>query len=307
MKVRLALVSAVKKAIFEALATDMLTRLAHEVFPDYDLRARTGLPATLPIPPQMAVDRIVDDALAADRFLMLIEHLALLDHEGFRGRAYRVQGLREIVRGICAEGYVWDEDTARFMEDSRIRKTRNWGRLLEGEESRFALLRIDIVKSSLMVQEHGEAAARAAYDDLRSIFSRCVEIRSGRVWGLEGDGALAAFHFGHPTTRAVLAGMALLHELFLYNRIGNLLGQDLVVRAAVHTGPLRYSDSIAEIARQETVREIREVESKLTPAGSLAITPAVDPTLDRVIRDRFRPGSGESARLQFYEVRVGAA
>jgi class 3 adenylate cyclase len=190
------------------------------------------------------------------------------------------------------------------MEDSRARKTRNWGRLLEGEEARFALLRIDVVKSSILVHDHGEAAARGAYEDLRSIISRCVEIRSGRIWSWEGDGALGAFHFGHPTTRAVLAGMAILHELFLYNRTSNLLGRDIQVRAAVHTGHLRYAEDPSEIARQETARELREVESKLTPPGALTITPAVDPTLDRVIRDRFHPGSGDASRFPYYEVRL---
>lgn len=308
MKDRSPLAIMMKKSLRESLNADMLGRLAREVFSDeYDLRERTGYPASVAVPGPLAADCIVDDAVAEGRFLHLAERLAKYDREGFMGRAYRVAGLREIFKGIAAEGYLWDEDTEYFMEDPRIRRTPNWGRLLEGEEHRFSLLRVDIVRNSRLVRVHGEAAARDAFGDLRSILARCVELRSGRIWSWEGDGALAGFLFGHSTTGAVLAGMSLLHELFLYDRIHNNLGEPLKVRAAVHTGPIRYYSDLGEIAKQETVIEAMEAESRWTPAGSLSVTPAVAPTLDRVILDRFRPDSSESSRLLFYEVRLGSS
>lgn len=307
MKDRGQLVNAMKKSLHESLnSTDMLERVARDVFADeYDLHERTGFPPSVGVPVQVAVDCIVDDALAQGRFLHLTERLTRLDKEGFMGRPYRITGLRELFKGIAAEGYLWDEATGYFMEDPRSRRTPNWGRLLPGEELRFSLLRVDVVRNSRIVRVHGEAAARDAFDDLRSILARCVELRSGRIWSWEGDGALAAFFFGHSTTSAVLAGMALLHELFLYDRIYNSLGEPLKVRAAVHTGPLRYSEEVAEMAKQETVLEVMEAESRWTPPGSLSITPAVAPTLDRVILDRFKPDRAESSRLLVYEVRLG--
>jgi hypothetical protein len=307
MKDRGPLGSMMKKSLHESLNTDMLARLAHDVFPeDYDLHDRTGFPPSVAVPGQVTVNCIVDDALSQGRFLHLVERLARLDREGFMGRPYRIVGLREILKGIAAEGYLWDEDTEYFIEDPRIRRTPNWGRLLEGEEHRFSLLRVDVVRNSRLVRVHGEAAARGAFDDLRGILSRCVELRSGRIWSWEGDGALAAFLFGHSTTGAVLAGMALLHELFLYDRIHNNLGEPLKVRAAVHTGPIRYFPDVGEIAKQETVLETMEAESRWTPPGTLTVTPAVAPTLDRVILDRFKADRTESSRLLVYEVGFGS-
>jgi class 3 adenylate cyclase len=302
MKVKSSLAQALKKSLYESLSAEMLERIAKDIIPDYDLRERTGFPPNIPMQGQVAASRIVDDFAGDERFLHFVERLVVLDREGFMGRPYRIAGLREIVKGVAAEGYLWDTETGFFMEDSRIRRTRNWGRLVQGEELRFSLLRIDVVNNSRLVQVRGEAAARGAYDDLRSILSRAVERRTGRIWSFEGDGALAAFLFGHSTTSSVLAGMALLHELFIYNRAYNKIGEPLRVRAAVHTGPLRYQGDAGEIVKQETCQEVMEAESRHTPPDGLSITPAVAGTLDRVILDRFAKAPDCGPRSLVYTV-----
>ena len=305
MKVRSTLAQLAKKSLCEAVNLDMMNRLARDVFQTYDLHERTGFPSTVPLSPQLVAHHIVSDAVAENRFLHLIERLIKLDQEGFMGRRYPVSGLAEIVKQIRAEGYVWDEETFLFMEDPRVRRTPNWGRLTDDDEFRFAILRLDVVGNSRMVKEHGERAMRGTMEDLRQIVSRSVEVRSGRVWQWEGDGALAGFLFGPKTMEAILAGMAILHELFLYNRLHNRLGDPLRVRAAVHTGALRYQTDPGQLVKQEIIQEAVEIESELTPVGALVITPAVAPTVDRVILDRFHPVSqSPGTRLLAYEIRM---
>ena len=296
-----------KKSLYESLNAEMLERVAQDLIPDYDLRQRTGFPPNIPMQGQTAASRIVDDIVAEDLFLHFIERLVQLDREGFMGRSYRVAGLRELFKSIGGEGYIWDTETSHFMEDPRIRRTHNWGRLLQGEELRFSLLRVDVVKNSRIVKVHGETAARGAYEDLRGMLARCAERRSGRIWSWEGDGALAAFLFGHSTTSSVLAGMALLHELFIYNRAYNRMGESVSVRAAVHTGPIRYFSVVGEILKQETCREVIESESRWTPPDGLSISPAVAGTLDRVILDRFKPGPEALSRSLVYSIGLGSA
>jgi len=306
MKVRNSLSQMLKRSLNESLNPDMLERMAQDVIPDYDLRARAGYPPNIPMQGQTAASRIVDDIVEGDFFLHFVERLTRLDREGFMGRSYRIAGLRELFKSIGAEGYLWDSETNRFMEDPRIRRTQNWGRLVEGEELRFSLLRVDVVKSSRIVKMQGEAAARGAYEDLRSTLARVVERRSGRIWSYEGDGALAVFLFGHSTTSTVLAGMALVHELFIYNRAYNRMGEPLRVRAAVHTGPLRYHPEVGEMLKQETCLEVIEAEARWTPPDSLSITPAVAGTLDRVILDRFKKASEPGSRALVYSLALGA-
>ena len=307
LKIKGSLSQLLKKSLYESLNPEMMERVAADLIPDYDLLKRTGFPPNIPMQGMTAASRIVDDIVGEDLFLHFIERLFLLDREGFMGRSYRVAGLREIFKFIGAEGFIWDAETNRFMEDPRIRRTQNWGRILPGEELRFSLLRVDVVTNSRIVKVHGESAARGAYDNLRGILARCSELRSGRVWSWEGDGALAAFLFGHSTTSSVLAGMALLHELFIYNRAYNRIGEPLRVRAAVHTGPIRYASDVGEILKQETCREVVESESRWTPADSLSISPAVAGTLDRVILDRFRPGPESGSRALVYAIGLGGA
>ncbi len=296
-----------KKSLYESLNAEMLERVAQDLIPDYDLRQRTGFPPNIPMQGQTAASRIVDDIVAEDLFLHFIERLVQLDREGFMGRSYRVAGLRELFKSIGGEGYIWDTETSHFMEDPRIRRTHNWGRLLQGEELRFSLLRVDVVRNSRIVKVHGETAARGAYEDLRGMLARCAERRSGRIWSWEGDGALAAFLFGHSTTSSVLAGMALLHELYIYNRAYNRMGESVSVRAAVHTGPIRYFSEVGEILKQETCREVIESESRWTPPDGLSISPAVAGTLDRVILDRFKPGPEVGSRALVYSIGLGGA
>jgi hypothetical protein len=298
------LVQMLKKSLNESLSPDMQERVARDVIEDYDLRSRTGFPPNIPMQGMTAASRIVDDVVAQDEFLHFVERLVILDREGFMGRVFRVPGLRDIFKLIGAEGYLWDAETGRFMEDPRIRRTRDWGRVVQGEELRFSLLRLDVVKNSRIVKVRGEDAARGAFDDLRVIFARCAERRSGRVWSWEGDGALAAFLFGHSTTASVLAGMALIHELFIYNRAYNRMGEPVRVRAAVHTGPIRYHPDVGEIIKQETCREVVESEQRWTPPDALSISPAVAGTLDRVLLDRFKPAADSGSRALVYSVEL---
>ncbi len=300
MKPRGLLSQMLKKSLYESLDATMIERVARDVIRDYDLRERTGFPPNIPVQGQTAASRVVDDCAAAGRFLHLVERLIKLDREGFMGRSYRIAGLWELSKAIGAEGYVWDQESGRFTEDPRVRRTPDWGRLAPGEELRFSLLRIDVVKNSRIVRTHGEKTARGVYEELRTILTRCVERRSGRIWLWEGDGALAAFLFGHSTTSCVLAGIALMNELFMYNKTSNRLGEMLKIRAAAHTGPLHYDPDLGAMLKQETCREVNEAESRWTPPNYFTITPAVAGTLDRVLSDRFKPIREEGSRALGY-------
>ncbi|MBN1241898.1 MAG: adenylate/guanylate cyclase domain-containing protein [Spirochaetales bacterium] len=295
MKVRKELVQLSRRTLLESVPPELHHKLARELFQGYDLHEATGFPATVPIPPQISAQVIVDDALRRDRFLELIELFVRLEKSGFMGRSYPIPQLRELFHQIGLEGFTWDQHTSMFMEDPRMRRTANWGRVLPGEERRYSLLRIDIARNSRLVRTHKPTEVRRAFADLREMLTRSVEDRGGRIWAWEGDGALAAFLFGHATTSATLAGMALLHDLFLYNRFDNPLEEALRIRSAVHTGPLRFSEDQVEIRRQETCKEAVELEEHCAPPDWLVISAAVAPTLDRVLFERFKPIEAKNA------------
>jgi len=305
-KVRAALLRLTKTALGDSIPADLTGRIAKDVMGAYDLHGRTGFRDSIPISGQIAASAVVDDAAERGRFLLLVERMAQIDRDGFMGRPYKIPILRDLFKAIQAEGYVWDEGTRHFMENPSMRRTPNWGRLIENEEYRFSLLRLDIVKNSRLVKQHGEEAARLMYGELRDRFARCVEHRHGRVWKWEGDGGMAAFHYGHGPTSAALAGIAFIHELYFFNRTANTLGEPISVRIAAHSGPLLYSASAAEVSKQETAKELVEIESRKTPPDALCLSTVLSQTLDRVILDRFEEDFVEVAPVHIYRVETAS-
>lgn len=289
MKIRNAVISLTCRALYETFGTDMMAKLAKMVIPGYDIYAQTGLPENIPIPTQTAAQRVVKDVIARECFLPFAEVLVNVDAHGYMGREHRVKHIVELVKAILAEGFLYDRETGLFMENSQERVSANWGRLEQGEERNFALLRLDIVKNSRLVKSNPKAKIESAYAELRAIVSRSALARNGRVWYWEGDGCLCSFLYGLKERSALLSGMQILNDLYFYNLSANPLSSPIEVRLAAHCGPLRYSSDSLDIKKAEAVREVTEFESKHTQTDSFSVSPNLFLGVDRVIQDKFGP------------------
>ncbi len=291
------------KALYESLSSDMIVRLARIILPGYDLNDRTGIQENIPITAQMAAEQVVRDLIASGEFLRFIELLISVDERGFMGRIYRIVRLHELVKAVLDDGYDFDRVTGLFVEDSGSRASPDWGRLQEGEERPMALLRLDIAKNSQIVKDNEKEKVDAAYERLRTIVSQSVVSRMGRVWFWEGDGCLCGFLFAHKEKAAILAGMEILHEVFLYNRLANPLSSPLRVRIAAHAGPVRYSANPGALRKNETVREIGEIEAHGTPIDGLGASANLFLSLDRIIQDRFRTEAAlDGLKVRHYSI-----
>lgn len=305
MKVRSSILSQAIRCLYESFPPDMMVRLARMVQPGYDLHERTGFPPSIPIPPQVAADRIVKDMFEADRFFLLAETLIKVDAQGYMGRDYPVIQLRELIKRILAEGYVLDRVTGLFTENSYERVTPDWGRLAPGEEKHFALLRLDIAGNSLLVKGNSRQAVSSAYAALRDIVSRAVLKRNGRVWYWEGDGCLCGFLFGQKERSAILSGMEILNEVFLFNRRGNALSSPILLRLAAHAGPAAWSPVSAQLKKNELLREVDEIETAYTPVDSMSATVNLFLGQDRVLHQAFAPEKAAGSwKLRHYAVRL---
>ncbi len=276
------------RALYETFSLDMIVRLARIILPGYDINERTGIQENIPITAQMAAEQVIRDLLVSGEFLRFIELLISVDERGFMGRVHRIQRLRELVKTVLDDGYNFDRATGLFIEDADSRASPDWGRLIEGEEHPMALLRLDIARNSQIVKDNHKDKVNAAYESLRNIVAQAVVSRKGRVWYWEGDGCLCGFLFAQKEKAAILAGMEILHELFLFNRLANPLESPLRVRIAAHAGPVRFSTSPGVLRKNESVREIGEIESRGTPIDGLGASANLFLSLDRMIQDRFR-------------------
>jgi class 3 adenylate cyclase len=267
--------------------TPAMVHVAKEFFPGYDLHQRTGIPASIAIPNVDAARRIIDDIVHEDRFLDFVAYLIRYEEEGVMGRRITFAYLREIVKAVFTQGYMYDKEQRMFVEDPRERKSRNWGVLRPGVEYTACLLRIDIAGNTRLVRENSAAHVNTAYGFLRETVQSSVERRNGRIWHWEGDGGIAAFIFGNKNQAAALAGMEILHELFFYNKTRCPLLTSLEVRIGVHSGPCEYTEDNAALIKLETVQRVMEIEKRFTRPGSCTISVVVREMLDHLVNTQF--------------------
>jgi len=289
MKVKNSTISLCRRTLYESISAETMVRFVRLVDPEYDLYERSGIPENIPITNQMAAERIVEDIVEDGRFIDFVETLVKVDSEGYMGRAYPIKGLGQIVKTLAQDGFLFDRSTGQFFENTHERASPDWGRLRDGDERQAAVLRLDVVANSVLVLQNSADKIEKAYAELRAIVSRAVVGRFGRIWSWEGDGALAAFLFGQKERSAVLAGMEILNELFFFNRLANPLDDPLRVRIAAHAGPIRYRDSLMELLKNDTLKDVIQIESTATPSDTLSASSNLFLSIDRVIQDRFGP------------------
>jgi class 3 adenylate cyclase len=286
-------------ALSQSMSVELMQKVARSVIPDYDVYDRSGFPSSIPMPRADAARQILRDFYQEGYFLKLIERLIEMVSNGDMGRDVRIPLLARIVAEVEDQGYRYSKDKGVFVEAGEKSRTMGWGTLRENKTYEFALLRLDIVGNSEMVRRYAREVVTSAYDDVRDIVTRSVEKRDGRIWGWEGDGALAAFYFIDKTIQATLCGMEIVHELFLYNLLARKLPEPIRVRLAVHAGPCRFLSSVKESAG-DTIRHVELLESRYTLPGTLTVSPGIFTDLGSKLSPLFRaipgPESGSAYR-----------
>lgn len=276
-----------ERALVEAMDPHTMTKIANELIQNYDIYERTGFPQSMSIPGRDVAHRIVEDVVRAGKLLELIAALVEVQENGMRGRAYTIPNLRMIIQEVSEKGFVYDPENKIFIENSSMRKTRNWGALREGEDYTIAFLRLDIVGNSQLVRRYPMAQIRKSYDDLRDITIRAAERRNGRIWQWEGDGGLAAFFFGNKHQAATLTAMEIVHELHIYNLTSCPLPAPLNIRIAVHSGSCEYSEHEETLRQNATLKTLTEIEESHTEPQTVTISSVVKVMLDALVSGQF--------------------
>ena len=288
MKIKSANTSNCKKCLQLSLSVDMMIRFAELVNPRYNIYKRTSLKEGMPISNQHAAERIVADMVQDGYFIDFVEALVRIDKEGYMGKRYNLIGLNNVLSGLINEGYSFDKVSGQFFENQQERISPNWGRLLEGDERKMTILRIDIAGNSVLVKNNPGIKIERAYNDVRNIVNRAVVSRLGRLWSWEGDGAFAAFLFGPMEKMAVYAGMEILHDIFFYNRIRNPLASPVNVRLGAQIGQVRYSENEVERLKNETANQATLFET-LAPKNSFSVSFNLYISLEKIILNNFSP------------------
>lgn len=293
MQIPSSLISLAVKALSESMDLDVMTNLVRELIYDYDLYRATGFRDGMAINRRDAARQIVPDIVKAGLFNNMVSILIQFHTDGFKGRKYPIQYLKDLLRELNELGYLYDKENKIFIEDPSKRRTRNWGAFLAGHEYPLALLRLDIVGNSVLVRKYPENVIQATYADLRKIVEKAIDRRNGRIWSWEGDGGLVAFYFSDKSLLATLSGMEIINELFIYNALHCKLGEPLKIRLAVHFGNCEYTEDPEELMKNDVIKETVQIESKYTKPNSMTLSNTVCSKLDSSILESFQSVSDD--------------
>jgi hypothetical protein len=291
------------RSLAQSLTTELMEQLAGRILPDYDLHRQSGFPPQLPIPQRDAAQLIVRDMVRKGQLRRFVEALIEVERNGVMGRAVTMRFLPRVIDEIESLGFIYKEEYGQFVEGGKGAKTRGWGVLQEGSTYEFSFLRMDIAGNTQLVRKYPKAEVLRAYADLRGLLAAIAERRDGRIWHWEGDGGIAAFLFGTKNVQAVLSGMEMLLELFMYNLFRCTFAGALHVRLAVHTGPCQFLANFKEI-RSDTLRRLETMEGRFAATDSLILSPGVFSDMGTKLESFFRPVEA-SERSTLYQYSLG--
>jgi len=300
-----------RKCLTLSLSVDQMNRFAKLTDPDYDLHKSFGFSKGHPIGIHEAADRIVGDMVQRGYYIDFVETLIQAESKGYMGRKFAFRGLDDVIGDMLQSGYSYDSATGQFFEDQNKQVTRNWGRLMEGDERQMAVLRLDVAGNTALVKENPKESIDKAYKDLREIVNNAVVSRFGRLWTWEGDGALGVFMLGDYGRYAIFAAMEILNEMYLYNKADNPLNSPIKLRIAVHSGRIMYTESATQLLKADTIRTTMTLESKAAAPNSMVVSESMamsqDQALLNILSDpKVVPNASDKYRLyQVYLERRG--
>jgi len=276
-----------RKCLALSLSVEQMNRFARLTNPSYDLYESYGFSKGHPIGLHEAADRIVGDMVQNGYYIDFVETLIQAESKGYMGRKFAFRGLDDVIGDVLQAGYSYDNATGQFFEDQNKQITRNWGRLLEGDERQMAVLRLDVVGNTMLVKNNPRTIIDKAYGDLREIVNKAVISRLGRLWTWEGDGALGVFMLGDYSCSAIFAAMEILNEMFVYNKTENPLNSPIKLRVAAHSGLLTYTESATQTIKADTIRTAMILESKAAVPNSMVVSESLAMSQDQSLLNIF--------------------
>jgi hypothetical protein len=304
MKATARLRGLVVKSLYGSLAADRMERVAATVLPNYNLHVRTGIPDSIPIQQIEAAERIVADMIEEDVLIPFIEALVDVERSGFMGHSIAMPLLSQILREVESMGLVFQRDERIFIEPVGGGMTKNWKILKERAVYEFSFLKIDLVDHSKLVRRYPKKTIDRVLDDFKRLVENLVGKRNGRIWDWQGDGCLSAFYSKNKNTNAVLCGIEIVLELFLYNILRRPLGErQLQARIAIHSGPCPFRFDVRQV-QSETLKYIDLLEARYSEAEAVTVSPGVYRHLDAKLSSYFT--SVEIPRgKEIYRYRLG--
>jgi hypothetical protein len=286
------------QSLAESIDRTSMGHMARELVSDYSLEDSTIMPKGVDTPRIASATRIINDMTKYKLLIPFLNIFLSIHFNGYKGRKYKISRLRELLIHLYDMGFSLDTNTGRLYEDPKFRISRNWGVLREGFTYPFSFLWCDIASSSFHIEDNNDILINKFYEDYNYIVRSCVESRNGRVWHIEGDGILAAFHFGEYMEKSVYAAIDILNQMFLYNRFKNKLVSPIQLRLSCNKGTCEYSENHEDVKKSEQIAATIRAENYTEPDSisvSLNLSSSVGGVLQEILIPKRIEGVGEVA------------
>jgi class 3 adenylate cyclase len=275
MRVKESMLNNVVKGLSRSMTQKEMIHLVRRLVPDYDLHKKMGISPNNAVPHGDGARQIARDMRDMDYFPDLVSLMAQAETKGIHGRKYHFPRLGHVIQLMAEEGVIYNRETESFIEDSRRSISNNWGVLREGQSCTFSILKLDLVKNTEMVRQNDLDAVKRTFDHIREDITEIVNLRLGRVWSWEGDGAICAFYYGTRNEQAVYSALEILHRIFLFNHFSNKLDRPVQLRQAITTGPLEFSQIPGKLTNSEIIKAAGRLEEDFTDPDSITVTQSV--------------------------------
>ncbi|MDA3900456.1 MAG: hypothetical protein PF637_08050 [Spirochaetes bacterium] len=276
----------VAQSLSESIDQRSMVHLAREIMPEYNIESYSNLPSSLDIPRLDVARQIVADMNNFNLLIPFVNVFFSIQSKGYKGRKYKISKLRSIVVKLFDMGFSIDPVTGQVYEDPQYRISKNWGVLQEGIDYPFTFVWYDIVESSIHLKKNSHRDVLAFYQKYHNLVRSSTESRNGRIWHIEGDGILTAFHFGDHSSTALFSGIEVLHSLYKYNLFENVLDNPIKIRIGLNTGVTDYIENHDMLKTKEPVKDVINLE-KISLSDTIVATNTVMTSVEGVLASVF--------------------
>jgi hypothetical protein len=276
----------VAQSLSESIDQRSMVHLAREIMPEYNIESYSNLPSSLDIPRLDVARQIVADMNNFNLLIPFVNVFFSIQSKGYKGRKYKISKLRSIVVKLFDMGFSIDPVTGQVYEDPQYRISKNWGVLQEGIDYPFTFVWYDIVESSIHLKKNSHRDVLTFYQKYHNLVRSSTESRNGRIWHIEGDGILTAFHFGDHSSTALFSGIEVLHSLYKYNLFENVLDNPIKIRIGLNTGVTDYIENHDMLKTKEPVKDVINLE-KISLSDTIVATNTVMTSVEGVLASVF--------------------
>lgn len=293
-----------KDVLIRNFDAEQMESVALDLDRSFNMLEETGFGSHIPIPRQVAADCLLRYFADEEEFFKLMGIVFAEDEGFYHGSHVRVFFREDILRLTERHHWLYDEQLRRFKRDQRIAQSADWGFMREGEEYQLCFASIDIAGNSALVRNNVKIDVENTYSKLRTYVRRNVEAYDGRIWYWLGDGGLAVFRDYEGIRNSMLAMIAALSFLPVFNLCENELRpeDDIRLRVGISFGKAAWRADTSKIASEDIARA-EDLEKNHATPGAIVTNGVVYQLLPHELR-RYMTQTGASDGQPTYRYEV---